>query len=153
MPSRQNIKTIVTPEEIQGEGAWVKIRNITVNEAEELQQKSVEIDKELQPERERLLNEFAKENNLEVDKLTDTQKIIALSKSELVKKAKDFFNGYFSEYVIEWNWVTEKLDAKSNEPIPMEQPFHNPDVFGTLTAQESDYIQSLFKQSEKSEKN
>ena len=152
MPSRQNVKKIVTPVEIQGDDAYVVIKNITIDEAKKLQELSIEIDKKLQPERNRLIDEYAKANNKDVKELTDSEKSIALADSELVKEAEKFFYKYFSDYVMDWNWVTENLDESGN-PIPMNKPNSNPDVFGTLTAQEFGYIQSLFKEDSKAEKN
>lgn len=151
MPSRQNTKTIVTPTEIQGENAWVKIKSITIQEAKDLQNLSIEIDEKLKPERERLFNEFAIENNLDVKSLTDTQKAQAMINSESAKEAERFLYSYYADYVLGWNWVTEKND-ENGEPIPMAQPYKNPDVFETLTVQEFSYIQSLFKDESTSEK-
>lgn len=145
MPSRQNIKKIVTPVEIQGDDAYVSIKNITVNEAKELQQLSMDIDKRLQPERERLFKVFAEKNNKSVNDLTDSDKFQALEGSEIIKESESFFYKYYSDYVMGWNWVLE-------DGTPMDQPYGNPDVFGTLTAQEFVYIQSLFKQDELAEK-
>lgn len=145
MPSRQNIKTIVTPTEIQGDDAFVKIKNITVNEAKELQQLSMEIDKRLQPERERLFQVYATKNDIDVKDLNDSQKYQALEGSEIIKESETFFYKYYADYVMGWNWVLE-----TGEPMP--QPNNNPEVFGTLTAQEFIYIQSLFKQDDIAEK-
>lgn len=146
MPSRQNVKRIVTPIEIQGEDAFVTIKAITIDEAKALQDLSIKIDKELEPERKRLLEQYAVENGLEVKDLTDTQKIIALADSQAVKEAEKFFYKYYADYVMDWNWVLE-------DDTPMNKPHGNPDVFGTLTAQEFGYIQSLFQQDSKNEKN
>lgn len=145
MPSRQNIKKIVTPVEIQGDDAFVSIKNITVNEAKELQQLSMDIDKRLQPERERLFAVYATKHDKKVDELTDSDKFQALEGSEIIKESESFFYKYYSDYVMGWNWVLE-------DGTPMNQPHGNPEVFGTLTAQEFIYIQSLFKQDEIAEK-
>lgn len=146
MPSRKNYKTIPTPEEIQGEGAWVKIKEITVNEAEEYQNLTVEMDKKFNPRRQELFKAFADENKLSVDELDDTQKTMAVMGSELIEESKKFFYDYYSKYVIEWNWVKDEVGN------PMEQPFNNPVVFGSLTAQEFNYIQDLFRAKESDEK-
>lgn len=152
MPSRQNVKKIVTPVEIQGDDAYVIIKNITIDEAKKLQELSISIDKRLTPERNKLYADYAKENDLEVGELTDSQKAIALSNSESVKEAETFFYKYYADYVMDWNWVTENLDTDGN-PVPMNKPHGNPEVFGTLTAQEFGYIQSLFQEDSKNEKN
>lgn len=145
MPSRQNIKKIVTPVEIQGDDAYVSIKNITVNEAKELQQVSMDIDKRLQPERERLFAVYATKHDKKIDELTDSDKFQALEGSEIIKESETFFYNYYSNYVMDWNWVLENGD-------PMPKPHNNPEVFGFLTAQEFIYIQSLFKQDEVAEK-
>lgn len=152
MPSRQNVKKIVTPVEIQGDDAYVVIKNITIDEAKKLQELSISIDKKLQPERNRLFEEYAKANDKDVKELTNGEKTIALANSISVKEAEKFFYQYYSDYVMDWNWVTENIDESGN-PVPMNKPHGNPDVFGTLTAQEFGYIQSLFQEDSKSEKN
>jgi hypothetical protein len=151
MPSRQNTKTITTPIDIQGENAWVKIKSITIQEAKDLQNLSIEIDNRIKPERERLFKEFADSNNLDVKSLDDSQKVQAMLNSEATKEAEKFLYSYYADYVLGWNWVTEK-DDENGEPIPMAQPYHNPDVFETLTVQEFSHIQSLFKDETASEK-
>lgn len=152
MPSRQNVKKIVTPVEIQGDDAYVVIKNITIDEAKKLQDLSIEIDKKLKPEREKLFSDYAQENSKDVKDLTDSEKSIALSNSDVVKKSEEFLYKYFADYVMDWNWVTENFDDSGN-PVPMNKPHGNPDVFGSLTGQEFNYIQSLFKEDSKSEKN
>ena len=145
MPSRKNIKTIVTPEEIQGSDAWVKIKNITIDEARALQSESIRIDKELEPERKKLFKAYAEKlEKLESD-LTDNEKVIALGDSPIVKESEKFLYKYYSDYVVDWNWVLD-------DDTPMNKPHGNPDIFGILTAQEFGYIQSLFKQDESDQK-
>lgn len=151
MPSRQNTKTIVTPIEIQGTDAWVKIKSITIQEAKDLQNLSIQIDEKIKPERERLFKEFADKNNLDVKALDDSQKSQAMLNSEATKEAEKFLYSYYADYVLGWNWVTEKNDD-NGEPIPMPQPYKNPNVFETLTVQEFTHIQSLFKDDATSEK-
>jgi hypothetical protein len=146
MPVRQNVKTIVTPVEIMGEDAWVKIKNITIDEAKEFQRLSMQMDKEIKPEKERLYQLYADENELDVKALTDEQKSIAITGSELVVKAEKFFYDYFARYVMDWNWVLE-------DGSEMPKPSVNPEIFGKLTGKEFEYIQSLFKQDEKDSKN
>lgn len=145
MPSRQNIKKIVTPVEIQGEGAYVSIKHITVNEAKELQQLSIDIDKRLQPERERLFAIYAEQLNKPVAELTDSDKLQALNGSDIVKESEKFFYDYYAKYVMDWNWVLD-------DDTEMPKPHGNPDVFGILTAKEFEYVTNLFKQDELVEK-
>ena len=145
MPSRQNIKTIVTPIEIQGDDAWVKIKSITIDEAKELQAITVKIDKELEPERQALFEKYAADKNKPVSELTETEKLTALSDSDIVKKSEEFLYKYLSDYVMGWNWVLE-------DETPMLQPHKNPDAFGILTTDEFKYIRSLFETSSTEEK-
>lgn len=146
MPSRQNVKTIVTPVEIMGDEAWIKIKNITLEEAREFQNLSHEMDKKVKPERQKLYEEFAAENDKKVKELTDTEKAMAVMGSELVTTAENFFYDYFSRYVLDWNWVEADGSA-------MPKPANNPLAFAKLTGQEFEWIQNQFKQDEKATKN
>lgn len=151
MPRRQNIREIQTPENIMGDGAWVKMIDITVDQANEYRSQVMKIEKRLEPERKRLFEEFAIANSTEDEKLdpknlTDTQKALAVEGSEILKEAETFFYNYFSTYISDWNWVNE-------DGSDMEKPYKNPAVFGKLTSREFEYLQSLFSKDEIETKN
>lgn len=146
MPVRQNVKTIITPVEIMGEDAWIKIKAITLEEAREFQRLSHDMDKRVKPERQRLYQVFADENEKKVKDLTDNEKAMAVMGSDLVTEAETFFYNYFAKYVLDWNWV----EADGSD---MAKPVNNPEIFAKLTGAEFEWIQNQFKQDEKETKN
>lgn len=151
MPKRQNIREIETPVDIMGEGAWIKVIDITVEQANEYRKEVIRLEKLLEPERKRLFKEFAlanstEENPLDPENLTDAHKALAVEGSEILAQAESFFYNYFAKYLSDWNWVNE-------DGSDMEKPYNNPSVFAKLTSREFLYIQSLFNQDEKEVKN
>lgn len=151
MPNRQMTKRIVTPPEIMGEDAFVIIKAITMDEAKDLRHRSVAIDDSTKVERDETIKAYADKNNLDPKSLTDEQLALAIYGTPVYEKIEAFRRGFYADFVLDWNWVTENNDDNGNA-IPMAKPHHNPAVFSTLTAQEFQYIASLFEVSETTEK-
>lgn len=146
MPSRQIVTTVPTPDYIMGEGAWIKTVSITLEKAKTLQRLASELDKQFEPERQALYKAFADEKGVEINQLTDEQKSLAVVNSDLSERAESFFYTHYADLIDSWNWVYE-----NGEPMP--QPKEKPSIFNELTEQEFKYIQSIFNQDDKTEKN
>lgn len=142
MPSRSSVKTIATPIELMGDDAWITYRPITINEARELQEKSTDIQKR----QDKALSDYAKNLGVSVDVLTDEQKNKAYDEAGLTSEVIDFSDREFAKYILDWNWVFE-----NNEPMP--KPCEDYTVLGKLYPDEYQYIMSLFRPKENTEKN
>lgn len=144
-------RRIVTPPEIMGDDAFVVIKSITMEESKDLRNKSVEMDESTKAERDKTIKDYADKNDLEVGKMTDEQMGMAIYGTPVYEKIEGFRRGFYADYVLDWNWVTGNTDENGKD-IPMDKPHKNPAVFGTLTAQEFQYISGLFAPAENNEK-
>lgn len=140
MPSRKQTVRYDTPEELQGEGAYIVVKHMTMEESSNLQ-RSI---KSFQQEQDKLVRKAAKEAGVNYDKLTSEErsKLAADINDEDAKSLFDRISQHLARFIVDWNWVADEAGEQS-----FEKPATNPSVLGKLTGPEFEYVTSLFTNS------